>query len=114
MKDRTLLELLPSCGRGKYLAPDFQDLVEEYLATRPGSDERHKLIANKSGMITDIYHVCIFIGSLPLLFIEVYYYYTQYRAELHNWRHNKAYEKHVEASAASKERRERYVLFFFS
>lgn len=61
-KDRILLDLLPSRGRGKYLIPDFQDLTGEYLASRPGSDERQKLIANRSGMTTAIYEACLFLG----------------------------------------------------
>ncbi|KLO19548.1 hypothetical protein SCHPADRAFT_66659 [Schizopora paradoxa] len=63
-KDKTIYTLLPCIGRNKFLIPDFQDIIEEYIATPPDSDERKKFVANK----TDI-SVAILKESLPLAFL---------------------------------------------
>lgn len=39
-KDARIFDLLPHVDYNKYLIPDFQDVVEAYLATRPNSEER--------------------------------------------------------------------------
>ncbi|KLO19551.1 hypothetical protein SCHPADRAFT_992789 [Schizopora paradoxa] len=84
-KDKILLGLLPSSGRGKYLIPDFEDLIKEYLATRPGSEERQKWIQNKSAICSAVY---------------------DYAVRLHQWRYSKTCEKRLETRNASADRRQ--------
>ena len=64
VQDKILLGLLPCYGRYKYLIPDFEVLTKEYMATRPGSEERQTVIQNKTAITGAIYDVCLFHNFL--------------------------------------------------
>ncbi|KLO19540.1 hypothetical protein SCHPADRAFT_992779 [Schizopora paradoxa] len=46
-KDKMIYDLLPNLGRNKYLIPDFQDIIEKYIAAHADPDERRNFITKK-------------------------------------------------------------------
>ncbi|KLO19534.1 hypothetical protein SCHPADRAFT_66176 [Schizopora paradoxa] len=83
-KDKAIFGFLPS-KRNKYLNPDFQDVIEKYIATPPNSDERQKFIEKRKSVTVAV---------------------SQLARELHAWRHDKHRAEVIDNMSAMEDRQE--------
>ena len=56
-KDSIIYDLLPCMGHDKFLIPDFRDVIDGYLATRPKSEERYKFVKMRMGVALATFEV---------------------------------------------------------